>query len=74
MLVKELPELVDGVVAGVIKDNLRANTNPRLAPRTADEADSTDVLGSAEAAFVDPALPGALCPRQARPPCPVLGR
>ncbi|MBT9258040.1 FHA domain-containing protein [Phycicoccus sp. MAQZ13P-2] len=44
--------------AGVIKDNLRANTNLRLALRVADEADSTDVLGSAEAAFFDPDLPG----------------
>jgi len=44
--------------AGVIKDNLRANTNLRLALRVADEADSADVLGSAEAAHLDPALPG----------------
>jgi S-DNA-T family DNA segregation ATPase FtsK/SpoIIIE len=44
--------------AGVIKDNLRANTNLRLALRMADEADSADVLGSPEAARFDPALPG----------------
>ncbi|GAA3285361.1 FtsK/SpoIIIE domain-containing protein [Dactylosporangium vinaceum] len=44
--------------AGVIKDNLRANTNLRLALRTADEADSVDVLGSPEAAFFDSAVPG----------------
>jgi len=44
--------------AGVIKDNLRANTNLRLALRMADETDSTDVLGSTDAAFFDPALPG----------------
>ncbi len=44
--------------AGVIKDNLRANTNLRLALRMADENDSEDVLGSKEAAFFDPALPG----------------
>jgi S-DNA-T family DNA segregation ATPase FtsK/SpoIIIE len=44
--------------AGVIKDNLRANTNLRLALRMADETDSADVLGSAEAAHFDPALPG----------------
>ncbi|HQA13084.1 MAG TPA: FtsK/SpoIIIE domain-containing protein [Ornithinibacter sp.] len=44
--------------AGVIKDNLRANTNLRLALRVADEADSTDVLGSPDAAFFDPDLPG----------------
>ena len=42
----------------VIKDNLRANTNLRLALRMADEADSLDVLGSPEAAHIDPALPG----------------
>jgi len=42
----------------VIKDNLRANTNLRLALRMADENDSTDVLGSPQAAFFDPALPG----------------
>jgi S-DNA-T family DNA segregation ATPase FtsK/SpoIIIE len=44
--------------AGVIKDNLRANTNLRLALRVADESDSTDVLGSTVAADFDPALPG----------------
>jgi len=44
--------------AGVIKDNLRANTNLRLALRMADESDSTDVLGSPESAHFDPALPG----------------
>jgi S-DNA-T family DNA segregation ATPase FtsK/SpoIIIE len=42
----------------VIKDNLRANTNLRVALRVADEADSTDVLGSAEAAWFDQGLPG----------------
>ncbi len=44
--------------AGVIKDNLRANTNLRLALRMADENDSEDVLASKEAAYFDPALPG----------------
>ncbi len=44
--------------AGVIKDNLRANTNLRMALRVADEADSTDVLGCQDAAFFDPELPG----------------
>ncbi|HRV69136.1 MAG TPA: FtsK/SpoIIIE domain-containing protein [Marmoricola sp.] len=44
--------------AGVIKDNLRANTNLRLALRMADEADSADVLGSTDAADFDPAIPG----------------
>lgn len=44
--------------AGVIKENLRANTNLRLALRTADEADSVDVLGSPQAAHFDSANPG----------------
>ena len=44
--------------AGVIKDNLRANTNLRVALRVADESDSTDILGSTVAASFDPALPG----------------
>lgn len=44
--------------AGVIKDNLRANTNLRLALRVADENDSSDVLGSTVAAYFDPAVPG----------------
>jgi S-DNA-T family DNA segregation ATPase FtsK/SpoIIIE len=44
--------------AGVIKDNLRANTNLRLALRMADAADSTDVLGTDLAATFDPDIPG----------------
>ena len=44
--------------AGVIKDNLRANTNLRMALRMADEDDSTDVLGTKDAAYFDPGLPG----------------
>jgi S-DNA-T family DNA segregation ATPase FtsK/SpoIIIE len=44
--------------AGVIRDNLRANTNLRVALRMADEADSTDVLGVPMAAGFDPSLPG----------------
>lgn len=44
--------------AGVIKDNLRANTNLRLALRTADENDSMDVLGTPQAAFFESAVPG----------------
>jgi len=44
--------------AGVIKDNLRANTNLRVALRMADEHDSTDVLGDKMAAFFDPGTPG----------------
>ena len=44
--------------AGVIKDNLRANTNLRLALRMADSDDSTDVLGSPVAGAFDPDIPG----------------
>jgi S-DNA-T family DNA segregation ATPase FtsK/SpoIIIE len=44
--------------AGVIRDNLRANTNLRVALRMADEADSDDVVGSTLAAGFDPSLPG----------------
>ncbi len=44
--------------AGVIKDNLRANTNLRVALRMADESDSTDVIGNPDAAAFDPTLPG----------------
>ncbi|MBB5639485.1 S-DNA-T family DNA segregation ATPase FtsK/SpoIIIE [Cryobacterium roopkundense] len=44
--------------AGVIKDNLRANTNLRVALRMADESDSNDVVGVKDAAHFDPGLPG----------------
>lgn len=44
--------------AGVIKDNLRANTNLRVALRMADASDSTDVLDTGLAAGFDPELPG----------------
>lgn len=44
--------------AGVIRDNLRANTNLRIALRTADEHDSTDVVGVPVTAHIDPGLPG----------------
>ncbi|BDI21814.1 FtsK/SpoIIIE domain-containing protein [Herbiconiux sp. L3-i23] len=44
--------------AGVIRDNLRANTNLRIALRMADESDSSDVLGDPVAAGFDPAIPG----------------
>ncbi|HVV75117.1 MAG TPA: FtsK/SpoIIIE domain-containing protein [Mycobacteriales bacterium] len=44
--------------AGVIRDNLRANTNLRIALRMADEADSEDVIGTREAASFDPSIPG----------------
>ncbi|GII98763.1 S-DNA-T family DNA segregation ATPase FtsK/SpoIIIE [Sediminihabitans luteus] len=44
--------------AGVIKDNLRANTNLRIALRMADESDSSDVVGVPDAAHFDPGIPG----------------
>ena len=44
--------------AGVIKENLRANTNLRIALRMADEEDSKDILGDAMAAHFDPSIPG----------------
>ncbi len=44
--------------AGVIKDNLRANTPLRIALRMADESDSTDVIGTKDASHFDPGLPG----------------
>ncbi|MCU1527424.1 MAG: hypothetical protein JWP75_1187, partial [Frondihabitans sp.] len=44
--------------AGVIRDNLRANTNLRVALRMADETDSMDVVGDKIAGTFDPAIPG----------------
>jgi S-DNA-T family DNA segregation ATPase FtsK/SpoIIIE len=44
--------------AGVIKDNLRANTNLRVALRMADESDSKDVVDDPVAGTFDPAIPG----------------
>ncbi|WP_348790020.1 FtsK/SpoIIIE domain-containing protein [Leifsonia sp. NPDC080035] len=44
--------------AGVITDNLRANTNLRVALRMADEADSADVIGVPDAAHFAPEVPG----------------
>lgn len=44
--------------AGVIKDNLRANTNLKVALRMTDEGDSDDVIGTKQAASFDPAIPG----------------
>lgn len=49
--------------AGVIKDNLRANTNLRIALRMADEEDSSDVLGTPDAAGFDPTAPGRAAAR-----------
>lgn len=44
--------------AGVIKDNLRANTNLRIALRMADAHDSTDVVEDPVAATFSPSIPG----------------
>lgn len=44
--------------AGVIKDNLRANTNLRVALRMADESDSKDVVDEPVAASFPASLPG----------------
>lgn len=44
--------------SGVIKDNLRANTNMRIALRMADVDDSQDILGEATAAYFSPSIPG----------------
>jgi S-DNA-T family DNA segregation ATPase FtsK/SpoIIIE len=44
--------------AGVIKDNLRANTNLRVALRMADADDSVDVVGDKSASAFDPSIPG----------------
>jgi S-DNA-T family DNA segregation ATPase FtsK/SpoIIIE len=44
--------------AGVIKDNLRANTNLRVALRMADDEDSVDVIGSTVASRFPLGLPG----------------
>ena len=44
--------------AGVIKDNLRANTNLRVALRMADESDSNDVVDDPIAASFSPSIPG----------------
>lgn len=44
--------------AGVIKDNLRANTNLRVALRMADESDSKDVVDDPVAATFPASIPG----------------
>ncbi|WP_336660927.1 FtsK/SpoIIIE domain-containing protein [Leucobacter sp. USHLN153] len=44
--------------AGVISDNLRANTNLRVALRMADASDSVDVIGSNEASTFSASTPG----------------
>ena len=44
--------------AGVVTPQVRANTSLRIALRVADDEDSVDVIGTKEAAGLDPALPG----------------
>lgn len=44
--------------AGIIKDNLRANTNLRIALRLNDVDDSLDIVGDPMAAFFPPEIPG----------------
>jgi S-DNA-T family DNA segregation ATPase FtsK/SpoIIIE len=44
--------------AGVIRDNLRANTNLRISLRMADDSDAQDVVGVTAPAAFDPAIPG----------------
>lgn len=44
--------------AGVVTDNIRANTNLRIALRVSDATDSSDVIGSADAARIPRELPG----------------
>lgn len=44
--------------AGVVSDQVRANTNLRVALRMNDDADAIDVIGTPDAARFDPSLPG----------------
>src|SRR5690606_40698550 len=44
--------------AGVVNDNIRANTNLRIALRIADASDSSDVIGTDEAARIPRTIPG----------------
>ena len=44
--------------SGAVSDNIRANTNLRIALRVQDGPDSTDVLGTPQAAAVDRRRPG----------------
>jgi S-DNA-T family DNA segregation ATPase FtsK/SpoIIIE len=44
--------------SGVVDDNIRANTNLRIALRIADEADSNDVIDRPDAARIPKSLPG----------------
>ncbi len=44
--------------SGVLDENIRANTNLRIALRVQDAADSTDVIGDAAAAHLPRSIPG----------------
>jgi S-DNA-T family DNA segregation ATPase FtsK/SpoIIIE len=44
--------------AGVVTDNIRANTNLRIALRVNDDTESTDVIGTPDAARISRSLPG----------------
>ena len=44
--------------SGAVKDNIRANTNLRIALRVQDEGDSTDVIGQPDAARIGRDQPG----------------
>ena len=44
--------------AGVVSEKIRANTNLRIALRMSDEADSTDVIGLPDAAYIARGTPG----------------
>jgi len=44
--------------SGVVTPEMQSNINLRVALRVTDRADSTDVLGSAEAALISPGTPG----------------
>ena len=44
--------------AGVVKDNIRANTNLRIALRMQDDADSNDIIGTTDAARIGRRQPG----------------
>ncbi len=57
---------------GVINDNLRANTNLRIALRMADEIDSIDVIGSSLASRFDPCSPGRAAVRAGTGPVTVF--
>lgn len=44
--------------AGVVSEKIRANTNLRVALRMSDEADSTDVIGIPDSAYIPRTIPG----------------